>query len=186
MFPPKLFCTYFIHVIPGASIPPETMMHFPLCFRFSPYFPKIFRLCGKFSKCYLFPKFFSIFICQNFWWPCLVIDPLFSLFQHISPLFCENYYFPPTLKNSPMFSKYSPAFYILYVYFVYPLLWPWCIYASPNARTDAPVSFQILMSWGKMLQKYFFMRTQILTLSLRSKDYWCLRTIYNYKQDYCS
>src|SRR6218665_1355764 len=29
---------------PGASIPSETMMHFPLCLRFSPYFRKIFRL----------------------------------------------------------------------------------------------------------------------------------------------
>ena len=27
---------------------------------------------------------------------------------------------------------------MLYVYFVSPLLWPWCIYASPNARTGRP------------------------------------------------
>src|SRR6218665_68575 len=32
----------------GASIPPETMMHFPLCFRFPPYFRKIFVLSEKF------------------------------------------------------------------------------------------------------------------------------------------
>ena len=45
----------------GASIPPETMMHFPPSFRFHPYFWDIFRLCRKFSKFYLFTK-----ICFHF------------------------------------------------------------------------------------------------------------------------
>ena len=48
--------------------PPETMMHFPPCLRFPPYVRTIFRLCGKCSQFYLFPKNFSIFIRQNFWW----------------------------------------------------------------------------------------------------------------------
>ena len=61
--------------------------------------------------------------------------PYYPCFSTFSPLFLKNYYFPPTLTNFPLFSKNSPAFCILYVYFVSPLLWPWCIYASPNART---------------------------------------------------
>ena len=43
--------------------------------------------------------------------------------------------FPQLLKISPVLEKNSPAFYILYVYFVSPPLWLWCLYASPNART---------------------------------------------------
>ena len=48
--------------------------------------------------------------------------PLFSLFQYISPLFREHYYFPLLWQISPLFSKNSPAFYIglLYVHFVSP------------------------------------------------------------------
>src|SRR6218665_1437178 len=61
------YLTKYLKQYSGASIPPEAR------FRFPPYFRKIFRLCVKFSKFYLFPK-------------------------------------------------NSPAFYILYVYFVSPLL----------------------------------------------------------------
>jgi len=45
--------------------PSEAMMHICLCFRFPPIFDK-FSDCGKFPKCYLFPKIFPIFIRQNF------------------------------------------------------------------------------------------------------------------------
>src|SRR6218665_2289712 len=34
----------------GASIPPETMMHFPPCFRFPPLFSKNFRTLKKILK----------------------------------------------------------------------------------------------------------------------------------------
>src|SRR6218665_3454466 len=60
----------------GASIPSETMMHFPPCFRFPSLFKKKFL---DFHP----PKFLMTFF--------LVIDhkfritPLFSLFQYISP-----------------------------------------------------------------------------------------------------
>jgi len=50
------------HIWPGASISPCGHDAFSPCFRFSPYFRKIFRLCGKFSKFDLFPTNFSIFI----------------------------------------------------------------------------------------------------------------------------
>ena len=39
----------------GASIPPETMMHFPPCFRFPPIFEKLLKF-------YLLPKNLLIFI----------------------------------------------------------------------------------------------------------------------------
>ena len=77
---------------------------------------------------------------HKFW-----ISPIFSLFLYIFPLFRENYYFPVPWEIFPLFSTNSPAFYTLYVYFVFPLLWPWCIYASPNARTYTPLSSSPLL-----------------------------------------
>jgi len=38
--------------------PSETMVHFPLCFRFPPISDKFFRLRGKFSQFYPFSKNF--------------------------------------------------------------------------------------------------------------------------------
>src|SRR6218665_907625 len=57
---------------------------FPPCFRFPPLFRKIFGLSRKFSTFLLFR-----------------ISLLFSLFQYISPLFRENYYFLPALTIFP-------------------------------------------------------------------------------------
>jgi len=70
----------------------------------------------------------SIFICQHFWWPSLVIDykfwisPLFSMFQYISPLFRVNYYCPLLFQISPCFRK-------IYVFFVL------CVFVSPLSLT---------------------------------------------------
>jgi len=83
-------------------------------------------------------KNFFIFVRWNFWWPFLfflflVIDqtfrifPVFSLFQYISPLFREHYYFPPTLTNFP------PCFrqiHLLFTYFT-------CISFPPHFDHDA-------------------------------------------------
>ena len=95
----------------GASIPPETMMHFPPVSD-SPLFSKKFRTLRKIFK--TLPFFLVDAQISNF--------PLFSLFQYISPLFRENYYFPPYFDKCPppLFYTNSPAFYILYVYFVSP------------------------------------------------------------------
>ena len=119
----------------GASIPPEAMMHFPLCFRFSPCFQKIFLTLRKILNFTLFP----IFIRQNFWWLFLVIDTTnFEFSVPFPPCFAKTFYFPPTFTNfPPVFDKFT-CFYMLCVYFVSPLLWPWCIYASHNARTGRP------------------------------------------------
>ena len=75
-------------------------------FQISPYFRK-FSDCRKF---YLFPKSFSIFIRQNFWWPFflfLVIDhnfripPIFPVSVHFPPV-SRKLLFPPALKNFPL------------------------------------------------------------------------------------
>ena len=58
--------------------------------------------------------------------PCFAKSIISPLFWQISPLFWTN----------------SAAFYIIYVYFVSPLLSPWCICASPNARTGRPWGHQ--------------------------------------------
>src|SRR6218665_3776369 len=77
----------------------------PPCFRFAPIFEKNFRLCGKFSQFYLFPKNFAIFIRQKF---------LMTFFSHRQPMSNSPYFpcfsafppvsqkllFPPTLKIS--------------------------------------------------------------------------------------
>src|SRR6218665_1170973 len=66
----------------------------------------------------LFPEKFLDFHPPNFLMTFfLVIDrkfriPPISLFQYISPLFFENYYFPPTFTNFPMFSKNLHASYV--------------------------------------------------------------------------
>ena len=121
--------------------PSETMMHSPL-FQISPYFLQIFGLWGKLSQFYLFP---TNFIRRNFSWLFFSHRPQISNFPpilpvsiHFPPLFRENYYSPLLLQIFlPVLDKFT-CFYILYVYFVSPLLWPWCICASPNARTGCP------------------------------------------------
>src|SRR6218665_2655483 len=85
------------------------MMHFPPVLDFLPYFRRIFRLCGQFKKCYLFPKNFSIFI------------------RHITvhfPLVSRNLLFPPTLKKfPPVLQKFT--------YFLHTL----CVFRFPPNLT---------------------------------------------------
>ena len=122
------------------------MMHFPPCFRFPPYFRKIFGLSEKFLQFYLFPTNCLTFIRQNFWWPFfLVIDhkfrisPLFSLFQYISPLFREHVSFPPTFPNFPPLLGKFTCFLILYVYFFPPYFDHDAFMHHPMHVLDAPV-----------------------------------------------
>ena len=81
----------------------------PLCdhdtfsplYQISPYFRKIFWLCGKLSTFYLFPKNFLDFHPPKFLITFFYF-PLFSLFRSISPLFRENYYSLPYLDKFPL------------------------------------------------------------------------------------
>ena len=112
-----------------------------------PLFRQIFRLCWKLSKFYLFPKNFSIFICQNFWWLFLRISTLFSLFQYISPLFRENYYFPLLWKIPLCFWK----IHLLFTYFVCISFPPYFDHDAfmhhPMHVLDAPAQKHTMQNW---------------------------------------
>src|SRR6218665_1232034 len=99
--------------------PPETMMHFPPVSD-SPLFLKNFETMRKIFSILPFPDKFLDFHPPKFlmtFFHKFRISPLFSLFQHISSLFHENYYFPPYFsKFPPCFRKIDLFFYILYVY----------------------------------------------------------------------
>ena len=126
----KCKCTIFLIalIIARGVHPSEAMMHFLPCFRFPPYFRDIFWTSCKIFPNWPFSKTFSISsakISDDFF----VIHHKFLVF----PLFRKIFNFPLLLQNFPPdFIKFT-CFYILYVYFVSPLLLPWCIYASPNA-----------------------------------------------------
>ena len=59
--------------------------------------------------------------------------PLFSQFKYIVSLFLDNYYFPLRFQISSWFRKMY-VFWHIFCVFRFPLVWPWCIYASHNAR----------------------------------------------------
>jgi len=87
---------------------------------------------------------FSVFIRQNFWWPFLVIhskfrisNPLFSL-NSTFPSVSAKLLFPLLLEISTRFRKNIHVFLHTLCVFRFLLVWPWCIYASHNARTGRP------------------------------------------------
>jgi len=135
------------------------LFQIPLCFR------EIFWLCGKFPKCYLFSKTFSIFIRQNFWWfffshqPQISNFPPYFRYFNTFPPISTTLFFPPIFLNSPF-----TCFWHTLCVFRFPLLLPWCIYAAHNARTGRP--------WNKVCYFPFFFITQrqasLSTLQSRS------------------
>src|SRR6218665_2336647 len=98
------------------------MMHFPL-FQISPLFSKFFLTFCEISEMLPFPDKISYFHPPKFLTTFFLvinhkfrISPLFRLYDYISPLIREISYSPLLLKIfPPLFSKYSTAFYILYV-----------------------------------------------------------------------
>src|SRR6218665_1443822 len=112
---------------PGASIPPETMMHFPPLFQISPLFQKNFRTFWKFLTILPFPvkfldfhppKFLTFFFSQR---PQISnfphFPPIFAISVHFPP-FRENYSFPPTFTNfPPILGKFTCILHTLRVYF---------------------------------------------------------------------
>ena len=144
----------------------------------------MFTLPGKFSQFYLFPKKFRfssakisddfyLVIVYKFWF-----SPVFSLFQYISPLFLENYYFPPTFANFPLISYNSRFLFQTLCVFRFPLyvVCPWCIYASHNALLHAPESYTIHMhlvtEWMRLFRflrkyMYYYLRGYLYTVGYR-------------------
>jgi len=98
----------------------------------------LFHIFPTISQFDLFPKKCLNFILQNFWQPFLVINHkfphfLFPCFNSFPP-FRKIFLFPPTFQITRWFRK----IYALFTYFaciLVSLFFPWCIYASHNART---------------------------------------------------
>src|SRR6218665_903622 len=115
------------------------MMHFPLFPTLSdcPLFPKKCLTPWKISQLFLFfrekfsdfypPKFLMTFSFSH--QPQISNVPLFPLFQYISPYF-DKIILSPTFINRQIY-----VFFTYFMCFSFPLLLPWCIYASHNART---------------------------------------------------
>ena len=122
--------------------PPEAMMHFPL-FQIPPILqtfsdsvenvPNVTYSKNNFD--FHPPKFLVTFLVidSKFW-----IPPIFAK-QYISQLISGKLLLLPTFLFS-MISYNLRVFYILYhtLCFSFPLVWPWCIYASHNAHTGRP------------------------------------------------
>ena len=131
---------YHVQGRPSSS---EAMMHFPL-FQISPLFAKNFQTPWE---------FFSIFPQKNvrFHPPKMSDDPFLVIHWKfcISPR--KIVHFPSISRKlffSPYFFKFPPDF-IKFMGFLHtlhifrsPLVWPWCIYASPYARTGRPWPYQ--------------------------------------------
>src|SRR6218665_2571268 len=110
------------------------MMHFPL-FQISLRFSRNFQTLLKISKMLPFPEnFFDFHPTTNFKFP-----PIFPVSVHFPPAFREHYYSPSFSKPTP-FSKNSPAFYILYVYFVSPYFDHDAFMHHPMHVLDVPAS----------------------------------------------
>jgi len=86
----------------------------------------------------------------------------------------------PKYLISPMLFIISRCFRSIYVFsacFLHPLIWPWCIYASYNTRTERlckPVSWASF-GWRIGSMKTSFMITQYLWHSLNAIGLWTLR-----------
>jgi len=111
-----------VYYVQGRPSPLRPWCIFPPLFQISPYFRKksdnLFLVIDH--KFRLSPLFF----------------PCFSKFH---PLFRENCYFLPTFTNFPtVLEKFTCFLHTFSCILFPPLLWPWCIYASPNARTGRP------------------------------------------------
>src|SRR6218665_1151050 len=106
----RTYMSVYVYVFPGTSIHPEAMMH-PPCFRCSPYFPKMFRLCEKFSKFYPFSRNFFPFSSAK------ISDDLFLVIEFFPYFPCDSVHFPlfrkiiillPAFINFPsVFQKFT-------------------------------------------------------------------------------
>src|SRR6218665_1206430 len=79
----------------GASIPPETMMHFPPLFQISPLFSKIFKILWEISKILPFPEKISDFHPPKF------LMTFFLVIDHICPSDWRKLLFPPYFHKFP-------------------------------------------------------------------------------------
>src|SRR6218665_2294838 len=128
----------------GHPSPPETMMHFPPCFRFRPLFSKNFQTRRKIFTILPFPDKFL-----DFHPPKFLMTPYFPCFNTFPPLFCENYYFPLILDKfppTPVLDKFTCFLHALRVFRFPPTLTMMhlcitqCTYWTPL--------FIVVFTWG--------------------------------------
>ena len=119
-----------------ASISSEAMMHFPLCFRFSPIFKKISDSVKNFKNFTFFRPIFTIFLCQISEDLFLVIDPEFWIlpptFEFSPHIFPVSVYFPPLSRKLffPLLLQISPCF-RKFTCFLHTL----CVFRFPHTLT---------------------------------------------------
>ena len=128
---------------PPRGVHPHNQWCISTYFRFPPLF-WIFLILG--INFLTFPKKMDVsstkisddpFSSHWLWIPNF---PLFSLKTLHFPLFQDICYFLLLLKfSAPDFVKFTRLSHTLRV-FRFPLVWPWCIYASHNARTGCPAA----------------------------------------------
>ena len=118
---------------PRGVLPPEAMMHFPPCFRFSPtYFLKNFRL--------------EIFL--NFWWPFFSHRPQISNFP---PIFPVSVHFPPYFAKiiiSPLLLQISFPVVEKFTCFLHTL----CVFGFPPTLTMMHLCITQCTYWTPLLQ----------------------------------
>ena len=131
---------------PRGIHPPWVNDAFPPCFRF-PLFPKKFSDSVENFPNFTFFKFFRFSSAKISYDLFLVINHKFRIFPPsfpisihfpISPPISPKLFFPPYFSTfTPCFRHFSSFLHTLYD-FCFPLIWPWCIYASHNARNGRP------------------------------------------------
>ena len=97
--------------------------------------------------------------------PCFRFPPISDKFSDFLKNF-DNFTFSRKISWLSSATNFPPCFRQIHLLFTYftcifpPLLWPWCIYASPNTRTGRPCPFPQNyfnfpdVSWVKILVYY--------------------------------
>ena len=118
-------------------------------FQISPYFLKISLTPSKIFKIWPFQKKILMTFFSHH--PQIYKFEIFPLYYRIfipfPPHFGKIFHSPYFAKFPPDFVKF-PCFVHAFCDFPFPLLWPWCIYASHNARTICPCTLVCVVQFG--------------------------------------
>jgi len=94
--------------------------------------------------------------------------PYFHYFNTFPPI-STKLFFPPTFRDFPaVFGKFTC--FCIVLCFLFPLLLPWCIYASHNARTGRPRSCALIKCQQNTL---LLLATDVRVRALTSFDHRC-------------
>jgi len=139
----SLFCMCTAVKLSGGPSPLRPWCISPLVSDFPPIFEKFLRLRRKFSRVYFFLEKLLIFFRQFYWRLfSVIIDHKFEISPSIFvlsaqfPLVSTKSFIPPYFAKFPSWPDFIqfPCFVHAFCDFCFPLLLPWCIYASHNAH----------------------------------------------------